>query len=60
MDDQMGRSRPPTDGAPPAGGDEDDDSIAAVHAGAKRCIAYLEDQLSSLKEAMTKRKWYVE
>lgn len=41
------------------GGDDDDDSTAATYAGAKRRIASLEDQLSSIKESVTKRKSYV-
>lgn len=43
----------------PTGGGEDDDSIKESYAGAKRRIASLEDQLSSLKEAVKKRKSYV-
>lgn len=43
----------------PTSADEDDDSITAIHAGAKRRIAFLEDQLSALKESVVKRKWYV-
>lgn len=50
---------PPANQTAPASGDEDDDSITAIHASAKRRIASLEDQLSNLKEAVTKRKWYV-
>lgn len=46
-------------GAPPTDGEEDNDSLTAIHAGAKRRIASLEDQLASLQEAVTKRKSYV-
>lgn len=59
MTNQTGGDLLPTNSTSPTSGDEDDDSIAATHAGAKRRIAHLEDQLSSLKEAVTKRKWYV-
>lgn len=46
-------------GAPPIDGEEDDEPLTAIHAGAKRRIAMLEDQLANLQEAVTKRKSYV-